>query len=256
MRGGVTVLTAPNPGPFTLDGTRTYVVGSSSVIDPGPSIESHIEAVLAAAPRLSKIFVTHRHADHAPAALAIRQKTGARLFTPAGVFESETVDHLLQDGEIISLDESDTLEAIATPGHTAEHFCFIAGSGELFTGDTILGSGTTTIFPPDGDMASYLRSLRLLRERRPTRIYPGHGPVRDDAMPLIDYYIAHRLEREEQIVALLARGGKDIASLRESIYVDLPAALAGAAETQLSAHLIHLCEQKRVMRKGSRFALA
>jgi len=252
----IEVITAPNPGPFTLDGTRTYVIDNSTVIDPGPTIESHILAVLAAAPALSRIFVTHRHADHAPAALQLRQRTGARLYAPPGVFESSLVDHQLRDGEVVSIDEPETLEAIATPGHTAEHFCFLTRSGDLFTGDTILGAGTTTIFPPDGDMGSYLSSLRLLRERNPARIYPGHGPVRDDAVALIDYYIAHRLEREDQIVKFLAEGHQEISSLRLSIYPDLPASLWGAAETQLSAHLIHLCAQEKVKQHGSRFVLA
>lgn len=230
-------LTAPNPGPFTLDGTRTYLLDDSAVIDPGPAIDAHIEAILAAMPKLATIFITHRHGDHAPAALPLKARTGARIVAPPHVL-AET-DQLVHDGDVV-----DGLEVIATPGHTAEHVCYLTADGDLFSGDTILGAGTTAIFPPDGHMGDYLRSLQKLRAREPKRIHPAHGPTRDDAVALIDEYIAHRLERERQVLAALAAGDETLAEMRRRIYPDLDPRLERAAEIQLTAHLIKLAEEE------------
>ncbi|HKO02966.1 MAG TPA: MBL fold metallo-hydrolase [Thermoanaerobaculia bacterium] len=224
-------ITAPNPGPFTLTGTRTYLLGETAVIDPGPDVPSHIAAIIEAMPRLDTIFITHRHADHAPAALPLKQKTGARIIAPL-----DLADIFISGGEMFEVDDS-TLEAIATPGHTREHICYLTSSGDLFTGDTILGEGTTVIFPPDGDMRDYLQSLATLRAREPRRIWPAHGPTREDAVALIDEYIAHRLERERQIVDAMSKGARTPAELRAHIYPDLDARLHQAAELQITAHL-------------------
>ena len=247
-------ITAPNPGPFTLDGTRTWLVGRSVVLDPGPAIDSHVDAIRAEQPGLDTIFITHRHADHAPAALALKQATGARIIAPRGVLDGHR-DVDVVGGELFEL-ASGSLEVIATPGHTAEHVCFLTSDGGLFTGDTILGHGTTAIFPPDGDMADYLRSLHRLRACAPTRIFPGHGPTRDDAMAVIDHYIAHRLEREQQVLATLAEGPRSIAGLRAAIYPDLDRRLNEAAEIQLLAHLLKLETDGQVKRAQEAWALA
>jgi len=231
-------ITAPNPGPFTLDGTRTYLIDETAVLDPGPDIASHIEAILEAIPRLQTIFITHRHADHAPAAIPLKKRTGARIVAPPGVLEE--TDHVVRDGEVV-----EGLEAISTPGHTSEHVCFFTSSGDLFSGDTILGTGTTAIFPPDGNMRDYIQSLRKLRERNPRRIYPAHGPTRDDAVALIDEYIAHRLEREQQVLDAIAAGANSVDEMRRRIYPDLDERLHRAAEIQLTAHLIKLREEGR-----------
>lgn len=231
-------ITAPNPGPFTLEGTRTYVIDEAIVIDPGPAIEAHIEAIRRAAPRLRSIFITHRHGDHAPGAVPLKQTTGARVIAPEGVL-AET-DVVVRGGETL-----EGLEVIHTPGHTHEHVCYFTAAGDLFTGDTILGSGTTAIFPPDGSMADYLRSLRLLRSREPRRIFPAHGPQRDDAVALIDEYIAHRLERERQVLDAIARGARTTEEMRAAIYPDLDARLQKAAEIQIEAHLIKLRAEGR-----------
>lgn len=231
-------ITAPNPGPFTLDGTRTYLIDETAVLDPGPAIASHIEAILEAIPRLQTIFITHRHADHAPAAIPLKKRTGARIVAPPGVLEE--TDHVVRDGEVV-----EGLEAISTPGHTSEHVCFFTSSGDLFSGDTILGTGTTAIFPPDGNMRDYIQSLRKLRERNPRRIYPAHGPTRDDAVALIDEYIAHRLEREQQVLDAIAAGANSVEEMRRRIYPDLDGRLHRAAEIQLTAHLIKLREEGR-----------
>lgn len=229
-------ITAPNPGPFTLDGTKTYLLDDHAVIDPGPAIESHIEAIRATMPKLATIFITHRHADHAPAAVPLKRATGARIVAPRNVLGD--TDEIVSGGEFV-----EDLEVIATPGHTNEHVCFLTRDGDLFTGDTILGFGTTAIFPPDGNMADYIASLRVLRAREPHRIYPAHGPVRDDAVALIDEYIAHRLEREQQVIEALRAGPRTIPQLRAAIYPDLDSRLHGGAEVQLLAHLVKLVDE-------------
>jgi glyoxylase-like metal-dependent hydrolase (beta-lactamase superfamily II) len=235
-------LTAPNPGPFTLTGTQTYLLGETAVLDPGPEIAEHLDAILAALPRLETILITHRHGDHAPGAVPLKRATGAKIVAPPNVL-AET-DVVVSGGELLTID-GNQVEVIATPGHTNEHVCYLTSDGDLFTGDTILGAGTTAIFPPDGHMGDYLRSLELLRSKRPRRIYPAHGPVRDDAVALIEEYIAHRLERERQVLAAIAAGDTGVAEMRRRIYPDLDERLHGAAEIQLEAHLIKLREEGR-----------
>lgn len=239
-------LTAPNPGPLTLDGTQTYLLGETAVLDPGPLIDAHVEAICRALPKLATILITHRHGDHAPAAVPLRARTGAKIIAPPGVLDE--VDQRVHGGEILTIDDV-AIEVVATPGHTSEHVCYLTSDGDLFTGDTILGSGTTAIFPPDGHMGDYLRSLHLLRAKNPKRIYPAHGPIRDDATALIDEYTAHRLERERQVLAAIASGASSVAEMRGSIYPDLDERLHGAAEIQLTAHLIKLVEEERAPRE-------
>ncbi len=241
----IRAITAPNPGPFTLTGTQTYLIGESAILDPGPLIESHVEALLAAMPGLRTILITHRHGDHAPAAVPLKEATGAEIIAPRNVLEDALVDRRVQGGESLTVDGT-RIDVIATPGHTNEHVCYFTADGDLFTGDTVLGTGTTAIFPPDGHMGDYLRSLQTLRALAPRRIFPAHGPVRDDALPLIDEYIAHRLERERQIVAAVDAGASSAAELRRRIYPQLDERLHGAAEIQIRAHLIKLAEEGRV----------
>lgn len=250
----VRTLIAKNPGPYTLDGTRSYVLEDRAVIDPGPALDDHIETILSSCPGLESIFVTHRHDDHAGAVALLRERSGARVHAPVGVLGELVVDHRVESGESFAVGEG-SLEAIATPGHTAEHVCYMTEDDALFTGDTILGEGTTTIFPPDGDMGDYITSLRRLRDRVPQRIYPGHGPVRDDAVPLIEEYIAHREMRERQILEALESGPATPRKLRERIYPELHPALHGAAELQMGAHLDLLIRKRQVTREGEAFRL-
>ncbi|MBI2214897.1 MAG: MBL fold metallo-hydrolase [Acidobacteria bacterium] len=245
---------APNPAPFTLDGTRSWLVGETLMIDPGPAIDTHVEALLETQPRVATILVTHRHADHAPAAAFVAARSGARILAPEGVLDDAIVAERLTDGATIEC-EGFVITAVATPGHTAEHFCFLTDGGDLFTGDTILGEGTTAIFPPDGVMADYMASLRKLRALQPRAIYPGHGPVRSDAVAWIDYYIAHREERERQILEELAEGPLGVAELRARIYPELQAGLRSAAEMQLLAHARHLADRGLVVPNGARLSL-
>lgn len=235
-------ITAPNPGPLTLSGTQTYLIGETAVLDPGPNIASHVAAIREALPKLDTILITHRHADHAPAAVPLKQQTGARIIAPRNVLDE--VDQRVAGGEVLTI-EGETIEVIATPGHTNEHVCYLTAAGDLFTGDTVLGEGTTAIFPPDGHMGDYLRSLALLRSRNPKRIYPAHGPIREDAVALIDQYLAHRLERERQVLEAVQQGATSVAEMRKRIYPDLDVRLHRAAEIQIEAHLIKLREEKR-----------
>ena len=238
----IRTILAPNPGPFTLDGTRTYLLGETAVLDPGPHLESHIAEIRAALPRLQTILITHRHGDHAPAAIPLKAATGARIVAPRNVLDE--VDQRVSGGERLSIDGVD-VEVIATPGHTNEHVCYLTSEGDLFTGDTVLGTGTTAIFPPDGHMGDYLRSLHTLRARNPKRIFPAHGPIREDAVALIDEYIAHRLQRERQVAEAMAAGLTTAAEMRARIYPELDPRLHGAAEIQIEAHLVKLREEGR-----------
>ena len=244
-------ITAPNPGPLTLDGTRTYLIGDFTMIDPGPDIESHIDAIIEAQRGVRTILITHRHADHAPAAVDVKLRTGARIVAPRGVLTDRDVDQRIAGGEII-----EGLEVIHTPGHTSEHVCFLSPGGDLFSGDTILGAGTTAIFPPDGSMPDYIRSLRLLRERNPRVIHPAHGPTREEGAALIDDYIAHRLEREQQVIEALKAGASTVAQLRARIYPDLARNLHATAEIQMGAHLAKLEEEGRVHGSNGRYTLS
>ena len=238
----IRAITAPNPGPFTLTGTQTYLIGESTILDPGPMIESHVDALRAAMPNLRTILITHRHGDHAPAAVPLKQATGAEIIAPRNVLDDETVDRRVAGGESLTIDGT-RIDVIATPGHTNEHVCYLTADGDLFTGDTILGYGTTAIFPPDGHMGDYLRSLATLRSLNPKRIYPAHGPIREDAVALIDEYIAHRLERERQVLDAHAAGARTAQEMRTRIYPDLDPQLHRAAEIQIEAHLIKLREE-------------
>ena len=239
---------APNPGPFTLTGTRTYLIDDFAVIDPGPAIDSHVRAIRQAMPKLRTIFITHRHGDHAPAALPLKATTGAKIVAPPGVLDE--TDHVVRDGEVV-----EGLEAIATPGHTREHVCYLTSDRDLFTGDTILGEGTTAIFPPDGNMGDYVRSLQKLRDRNPRRIFPAHGPTRDDAVALIEEYIAHRMQRERQVIDAIRAGARTIPEMRRRIYSDLDERLHGAAEVQIYAHLIKLQNEGRVDAREGAYSL-
>jgi glyoxylase-like metal-dependent hydrolase (beta-lactamase superfamily II) len=235
---------APNPGPFTLTGTQTYLLGDTAILDPGPLIDSHVDALRAAMPNLRTILITHRHGDHAPAALPLKEATGAEIIAPRNVLDDSVVDRRVEGGQSLTIEET-RIDVIATPGHTNEHVCYLTADGDLFSGDTILGTGTTTIFPPDGHMGDYIRSLQTLRSLNPRRIYPAHGPMRDDAVALIDEYIAHRLERERQVLEAVASGATTAAEMRALIYPVLDERLHGAAEIQIAAHLIKLVEEGR-----------
>ncbi len=237
---------APNPGLRELDGTNTWVVGRwpAVVVDPGVDEAGHLAEVLEAAGRVGAILLTHVHPDHAPGAATLAARTGAPVLA-AGQAEGR---ERLRDGHVIRM-PGVHLVAVATPGHTPDHVAFSLPEGRaLFTGDAVLGRGTSVIDPPEGDLTQYLRSLRRLRELEPRTIYPGHGPVVLDAMGKLDEYLAHRQIREEQVLAGLAERARTPEELVPEIYGDHPAQLHPLAARSVLAHLLKLEAEGRVTR--------
>ena len=229
---------APNPGVRELEGTNTWIVGDAPaiVIDPGPDLEGHLREVARTAGSVGAIALTHDHPDHAPGVLPLAAATGAPVFAAR---PSEGMERIL-DGDLVSTG-STTLSVVSTPGHTPDHVAlFDPRSGSLFTGDTVLGRGTSVIDPPEGDLAAYLRSLRKLRELSPRTIYPGHGPVVLRAVAKLDEYLDHRAMREEQILAALGDGWRTPEDLVAEIYADYPPEVHELAERSVLAHLLKL----------------
>jgi glyoxylase-like metal-dependent hydrolase (beta-lactamase superfamily II) len=240
---------APNPGPFTLEGTNTWIVGSgpSLVIDPGPEDPGHVEMVARAARPVAAILVTHGHPDHAPAAPALAEATGAPVFA----MQPQAGQARLKDDQVVGADGA-RLRCVATPGHATDHVAFLdEDAGALFTGDAVLGRGTTVVNPPDGDLSAYLRSLRRMKDLRPRTIYPGHGPTVFDGLGKLEEYAAHRAMREEQVLEALRSGQETITSMVPLIYAEYPVELHELAGRQVLAQLIKLEREGRVARSGS-----
>jgi glyoxylase-like metal-dependent hydrolase (beta-lactamase superfamily II) len=250
----IALIRAPNPSPLTLTGTNSYVIdcgnGEAICIDPGPPMESHVEALLAHCERircaLTWIALTHAHPDHAPAAALLRERTNARI----AAHEASGVAHdrTLRDGDSVAAGDV-ALQTAASPGHSADHLVFYEPRERaLFTGDTVLGDGYVLITPPDGDMRAYQQTLeRLSREFAEARtIFGGHGePVREPAAKLREY-LEHRRSRERQILDALNAGPKSVSDLVESIYAQTDRALWPAASQQVLAYLDALEREARV----------
>jgi glyoxylase-like metal-dependent hydrolase (beta-lactamase superfamily II) len=259
-------IVARNPGPFTLHGTGTYVVGHGrvAVIDPGPALPEHIEALLHAlrGETIEHILVTHTHLDHSPASAAIKQATAAPThgygphaagMGPAveeGGDRAFAPDRVLRDGDTVS-GPGWHLAAVHTPGHTSNHICFaLAEERVLFSGDHVMGWSTSVIAPPDGNMRDYLRSLAKLLEREDAVYWPTHGPAIADPKPFVRAFIEHRREREAAILDRLAKGDTEIPTMVRAIYIGLPQVLHGAAGRSVLAHLIELVADGRVASEG------
>ena len=238
---------APNPDVYTLEGTNTWVVGAepSVVIDPGPDIPEHQAEVARVAGRVAAVLVTHDHPDHAPGAAAFAESVAAPLYA----FRLNGAEHL-RDGQVVRAGSLE-VTAVHTPGHTSDHVVFwVPAEGALFTGDTVLGRGTSFIDPPEGDLAKYLRSLERMSDLGPRTIYPGHGPVVFDAMAKLQEYLTHRAEREEQVLAAMAEGPRTIGAMVERIYADYAADVHALAARSVLAHLLKLESEGRAERKG------
>lgn len=249
---------APNPGPFTLEGTNTWIVGSrpSLVIDPGPDHREHLREVSREAEPVGAILLTHRHPDHAPGAAALAAETGA----PVLAYRPIAGERRLPQGTIVPGGGA-ILRAVHAPGHTPDHLVFFEEeSGALFTGDAVLGRGTSVIDPPEGDMAAYMRSLSVMLALAPRVIYPGHGSVVWSAMEKLREYVDHRKDRERQIMTALEDTPRTAEELVPVIYADYPAELHPAAARSVLAHLRKLAREGRVARIGrpadERFGLA
>ena len=260
---------AHNPSPFTFKGTATFIVGRGrvAVIDPGPDLNEHVEALLAAlaGETVEAILVTHTHRDHSPAARALQAATGARTygFGPHGGGSARRGPAVEEGGDLafvpdVRTVEGDTLAtpgwrltAVHTPGHTSNHLCFaLAEERILFSGDHVMGWSTSVIAPPDGDMAAYMRSLEKLLAREDALYMPTHGPAIPDPKAHVRSFIAHRQERRAAILARLRQGDRSIAQLVAAIYVGLPETLRAAAGRSVEAHLIELIEAGEVLADG------
>lgn len=238
---------APNPGVYTLEGTNTWIVGSgpSLVIDPGPADDAHLAEVARSAGRVAAVLVTHDHEDHAEGALAL----GALVSAPVHASRVSGAEPLT-DGRSFTCGGG-ALRAIATPGHAADHVAFFEPvTGALFTGDAVLGRGTSFIDPPDGDLTAYLASLERMLDLKPRTIRPGHGPVRTDAVALLRWYIDHRAEREAQIEAVIDEGPVTVAGIVARVYDGQPADVMPLAERSVTAHLLKLEAEDRVEKTG------
>jgi glyoxylase-like metal-dependent hydrolase (beta-lactamase superfamily II) len=228
---GIALVRADNPGPLTLSGTNTWIVGRDPawVVDPGPALADHLDAVAAEVARrggAGGIAVTHDHADHAEGVDALRERVGAVPVAVGG-----------QDGAAVG-----PLRVLALPGHADDHVAFLAGDA-AFTGDAVLGEGSVFV---SGRMAAYLHGLRRLRDRAPAVLCPGHGPPVWDPRAKLDAYLDHRLAREAALLAAWERGLRTEAELLEAAWADAPPALRPAAALTLRAHLEKLRAEGRI----------
>jgi glyoxylase-like metal-dependent hydrolase (beta-lactamase superfamily II) len=255
---GIRRIVARNPSAFTFKGTGSYVIGQGevAVIDPGPDLAEHVDALLAglAGEHVTHILVTHTHRDHSPAAQALKEATGAPTwgFGPhAGGKRGEAAveeggdwdfvpDVVVHDGDAIA-GHGWRFEAVHTPGHTSNHLCFaLPEHGILFSGDHVMGWSTSVIAPPDGDMAAYMASLDKLLGRRDAVYWPTHGPAITEPHAHVRAFVAHRREREAGILDCLAVGIGEIDGIVERLYVGLQPGLRRAAGRSVLAHLIDL----------------
>lgn len=269
---GVRRVLANNAGPFTFKGTVSYIIGHGQVaiVDPGPDDPSHIAALLDAVrgETVTHIFVTHTHRDHSPAAAQIKLATGARTYgegphraaRPLHIGEAPPLDAsadrdfrpdvALADGAVVS-SSSWAVEAVTTPGHTANHMAFVLrGANTLFSGDHVMGWSTSIVAPPDGAMSDYMASLEKLGSRTETVYLPGHGGAIKDAPAFVQQYIRHRKAREASILHRLAKGEADIETLVRAIYIGLDPRLIRAAGLSVLAHLEGLVARGVVRTEG------
>jgi glyoxylase-like metal-dependent hydrolase (beta-lactamase superfamily II) len=261
-----------NPGPFTFLGTGVYIIGKGevAVIDPGPPIDTHFEALkrALAGERVTHVFTTHTHLDHSPLAHPLAAWAGAKVYgtpDPAGSHAHASLEEDGQEGFAPDIVVKDvdvftgpgwTLEAVTTPGHMSNHVCYaLREENALFSGDHIMGWSTTVISPPDGNMGDYYRSLDKIRERGFATLWPTHGPPVREVTPFIDAYAAHRRAREEAIVARLKAGDTLIPEMVKVIYKDVDVRLHAPAAHSVLAHMIHLVEAGRAVAAGP-FTLA
>ncbi|MCB1845127.1 MAG: MBL fold metallo-hydrolase [Halioglobus sp.] len=246
---------------MTGPGTNSYLLGREEfmVIDPGPAIDAHVDALCAAVDgRIPYVLVTHTHPDHSPAARSLAERCNSELLgrpAPQGSHQDATFrpDRVLEDGDVVSVDGTE-LRALHTPGHASNHLCFLrVADGLLFTGDHIINGSTVVIDPPDGNMIQYLESLARLRDEAVTVIAPGHGELLREPLKVIDWTINHRLQREAKVAAALAeRPGTTSLELTATVYADVERVLHPVAERSLLAHLLKLqsdgraaCENRR-----------
>ena len=264
LEPGIGRVLAHNPSAFTYYGTQTYLAGGSevAVIDPGPDLPEHLDALekALAGRRVVAIMCTHTHRDHSPAARPLAERTGAPIVGCAPL-ALETVgpradasfdgdyspDRVLADGESIDVD-GESITAVATPGHTSNHLCF-AWRRTLFSGDHVMGWSTTVVFPPDGDMRAYMESLDKLRKRDDRVYYPAHGPAVENPQQYVRHLAGHRMQRQKQILRLVSERPRPVADIVANAYPGLDARLITAAGGSVLAHLLDLEQRGLVEQK-------
>jgi glyoxylase-like metal-dependent hydrolase (beta-lactamase superfamily II) len=244
-------IVAPNPGMMTGPGTNTYLIGIDEivVVDPGPDVESHLDAIAGCGgDRLRWIVCTHTHPDHSPGVAGLKERTGAEVLA-FDARDGLEIDRPMADGEVIEATEF-VLRAVHTPGHASNHLCFVLEQERmLFSGDHIMEGSTVVIAPPDGDMAAYLESLERLTTLRPRlrSIAPGHCHLIEKPAAMIDEYIKHRLERERQVLSVLEREGTTtIEPIVQELYAEVPEELHVMAGMSVWAHLRKLADDGKV----------
>ncbi len=271
---GIRRVIARNPSPFTFHGTGTYILGQGrvAVIDPGPADPDHIAALLAATQGeiISHILVTHTHMDHSPGCALLREHTDAKTYAygPHGSGQTEDSvkveegadlafmpDVRVTHGELIVGDGWE-VESVYTPGHTSNHMCYqLRGARALFTGDHVMAWSTSVISPPDGDMKAYMASLALLLERDDSIYWPTHGPAVLDTKAHVQAFIAHRQEREAQILVCIEKGVTLIRDMVPLMYTDLPEFMYPAAARSVYAAVVFMVQRGELVAEDGRLAI-
>ena len=271
LEPGIARVLAHNPSAFTYYGTQTYLIGTRqlAVIDPGPDLPEHIDALEVAigGRDVVAIMCTHTHRDHSPAARPLAERADAPIIGCAPL-ALETVgpradasfdgdyspDRVLDDGDLLEID-GETVAAVATPGHTSNHLCF-SYRGALFSGDHVMGWSTTVVVPPDGDMAAYMASLDALRQRDDRVYYPAHGPAVTNPQQYVRHLVGHRMQREKQILGLIGDQAREIPDIVANAYPGLDPRLTVGAGGSVLAHLVDLERRGLVERQGEAWKAA
>jgi glyoxylase-like metal-dependent hydrolase (beta-lactamase superfamily II) len=271
LEPGIDRVLAHNPSAFTYYGTQTYLLGERelAVIDPGPDLPEHLDALEQAigGRRVKAIVCTHTHRDHSPASRPLKERTGAPIIGCAplalemvgpradAAFDGDYApERVLEDGEVLEID-GEPLTAVATPGHTSNHLCY-AYRGALITGDHVMGWSTTVVVPPDGDMAEYMRSLDKLRQRDDRIYYPAHGPAVTNPQQYVRHLVGHRMQREKQILVLVREKPRTISDIVVNAYPGLDPRLVIAAGGSVLAHLLDLRRRGVVEQHGDEWTIA